>query len=259
VDLCVSEIIGNIGSSEGVMAVLNDARRRFLTPNGIMIPSRCDTNIAAVALPDLCRVRPKITRNLNIYCNAIFNLYGRRFDPRLALVISDGGVADIIISTEARVERLDFSGFNSTEYKTPFELEIVRSGHIDGFVCWIQLWTTPEFTPIDSRSTDNWSWPMAFIPGVDLDAQQGDLIKGLWYGNVSDDGVNMDYRISGLLRQRDGKEITFEADGRHHPSVFQNSRIHRVLFAKSSELPIFEGWPKRSSDLSALPPLNAVK
>src|SRR5262249_16252407 len=42
VDVCVSELIGTIGSSEGVIDLLNDARR-FLKPSGLMLPTGCIT------------------------------------------------------------------------------------------------------------------------------------------------------------------------------------------------------------------------
>src|SRR5262249_3107042 len=51
VDVCVSELLGMIGSSEGVIPILNDARR-FMKDDGVMIPSRCTTRIAVVSLPD---------------------------------------------------------------------------------------------------------------------------------------------------------------------------------------------------------------
>jgi protein arginine N-methyltransferase 1 len=244
VDLCISEIIGNIGSSEAAPAVLNDARRRFLVPNGQMIPFRCDTSIAAIALPDSFRLRPAITRDFNVYCDAIFDLYDRQFDPRLALVFGDGQANNVIVSTEVRVERLDFHTLSPTRYETPFKLEITRSGHIDGFICWIQLWTMPGVAPIDSRSAENASWSMGFIPGVDLDAQTGDCIKGCWFGSTSDDGVNMDYRVTGHLHQLSGAQVAFEASGCHHPLTFQNSHVHRELFKTSVELPRFVGWPR---------------
>src|SRR5262249_1256018 len=44
VDVCVSELIGAIGNSEGAAVILNDARR-FLKENGIMIPDRSTTHI----------------------------------------------------------------------------------------------------------------------------------------------------------------------------------------------------------------------
>ena len=41
-DICISEIIGVIGNDEGVARYLNDAKR-FLKPNGMMIPEGCLT------------------------------------------------------------------------------------------------------------------------------------------------------------------------------------------------------------------------
>ena len=51
VDICVSEIIGTIGGSEGAGVILNNAKR-FLKPGGVMIPERSVTRIAAACLPD---------------------------------------------------------------------------------------------------------------------------------------------------------------------------------------------------------------
>lgn len=50
VDVCVSEVIGTIGSSEGAAAVFADARERFLRPGGASVPARCTTMAAAVTL-----------------------------------------------------------------------------------------------------------------------------------------------------------------------------------------------------------------
>ena len=57
VDVCVSELLGTIGSSEGAAVILNDARR-FLKPGGVMIPARCVTRIAAVTPPDELAASP---------------------------------------------------------------------------------------------------------------------------------------------------------------------------------------------------------
>ena len=66
VDVCVSELLGMIGSSEGVAAILNNARR-FLKDDGVMIPQRSTTKIAAVSLPEELAVRPKFTELSGYY------------------------------------------------------------------------------------------------------------------------------------------------------------------------------------------------
>ncbi len=50
-DLCVSENVGHIGGAEGCDVLLNDARR-FLQPDGVFVPHRCETHVAAIQLPD---------------------------------------------------------------------------------------------------------------------------------------------------------------------------------------------------------------
>ena len=51
-EVCVSEVIGTIGGSEGAAAVLRDASRRLLVPGGRHVPERCVTTVAAALLPD---------------------------------------------------------------------------------------------------------------------------------------------------------------------------------------------------------------
>jgi precorrin-6B methylase 2 len=51
-EVCVSEIIGNIGSSEGAECVIQDAKDRLLTKGAILIPQRCVTEMAALSLPE---------------------------------------------------------------------------------------------------------------------------------------------------------------------------------------------------------------
>src|SRR4051812_48065544 len=57
-DLCVSEIIGTIGGSEGAAAVLLDARRRLIRPDGMLIPHRCATTAVALDLDQVTGGEP---------------------------------------------------------------------------------------------------------------------------------------------------------------------------------------------------------
>ena len=51
IDVCVSEIVGPIGGSEGATQIINNAWR-FMKPDGVMIPERSLTKIAAITLPE---------------------------------------------------------------------------------------------------------------------------------------------------------------------------------------------------------------
>jgi type I protein arginine methyltransferase len=50
-DVCVSELIGNISSSEGVIGVLEDAARRLCEPHAVWIPYEAETRAAGVNMP----------------------------------------------------------------------------------------------------------------------------------------------------------------------------------------------------------------
>src|SRR5262249_19514349 len=84
VDVCVSELIGMIGSSEGVVDILNDARR-FLKSDGRMIPERSATLIAAVSLPEELAEQPRLTKLTGHYTDRIFEEVGYPFDVRLCI------------------------------------------------------------------------------------------------------------------------------------------------------------------------------
>jgi SAM-dependent methyltransferase len=53
VDALVSDQIGHFGFEAGLFGFVTDARRRFLKPDGVMIPARVDLQIAPVADPEL--------------------------------------------------------------------------------------------------------------------------------------------------------------------------------------------------------------
>ena len=84
VDVCVSELIGMIGSSEGVAPILNDARR-FLKEGGVMIPERCVTLVAAARLPESLAAEPAFTELSGHYVEDIFRTAGYLFDVRVCV------------------------------------------------------------------------------------------------------------------------------------------------------------------------------
>ncbi|MGW4566351.1 methyltransferase domain-containing protein, partial [Streptomyces sp. NPDC004561] len=49
VDLVISEIMGNLADNENCVAILDDARRRFLRPGGAMLPRAVESYLAPVA------------------------------------------------------------------------------------------------------------------------------------------------------------------------------------------------------------------
>ncbi len=93
-DVCVSGIVGSIGGSEGAVLILNDARR-FLKPDGRMIPQRSITKIAAVAIPDDFLTDPGFTESTRNYVEKIFEQTGYMFDLRLCVRGLDENLPDV--------------------------------------------------------------------------------------------------------------------------------------------------------------------
>jgi hypothetical protein len=226
-DVCVSEIIGLIGSSEGVAVALNDARRRLLKPGGVMVPHRCVTRIAALRLPDhLCQApvfKPAAAR----YARRVFQEVGRRFDLRVCV---RNLPPDALLSEPATFEDLDFGEELPTEQSRDVRLEITRSGRLDGVLLWINLWCAAGARPIDALAEEtSWSpvvFPV-FSPGIHV--QAGDRISLRCRSWLSDNGRNPDYGLEGRAWRRHGYGVDFAFLSRHHGGPYRNSPFYAAL------------------------------
>lgn len=234
VDICVSEIIGTIGGSEGVATVLNDARR-FLKPDGIMIPLRCTTKIAAVRLDDQVLANPRFADLPRYYVERVFEQMGHEFDVRLCLKNFD---SENLISDAQVFEELDFTGSAQQEFERTLNFTITQDGRLDGFLLWINLETTPGEL-IDTLA-QQYSWlPVffpAFYPGVQVSS--GDEIRARCSARLSSNGVNPDYRIEGNVIRRDGQTFPFCFDSLYESTSFKAGFYERLFAEKpAGEIP----------------------
>jgi hypothetical protein len=124
VDVCVSEIFGTIGGSEGAAVVLNDARR-FLHSDGVVIPKRCITKIAAITLPDELHQLPGFTEVTAYYAEKIFEQVGHNFDFRVCI---KNFPQSNIVSEVSIFESLNFHELVSTNFSNEVALAITHSG-----------------------------------------------------------------------------------------------------------------------------------
>ncbi|MFN2440673.1 MAG: AMP-binding protein, partial [Chitinophagaceae bacterium] len=208
VDICVSEIIGTIGGSKGAVAILNNARR-FLKKDGVMIPEKCVTKIAAVCLPDKLYNTPVFGEMGDYYVDQVFEKTGHPFDIRLCIKnISKQN----IISTHAIIEDLHFDKEFPEQYSEEFNISITKNSRFDGFLSWINLYPAAGEL-IDSLEHET-SWlPVyfpVFYPGIEL--VEGTIIKGNFDVRLSKNGINPDYKIKGAIISADGSRIDFEYD-----------------------------------------------
>ena len=235
VDVCVSEIIGTIGGSEGVATILNDARR-FLKPGGAMIPLKCTTKIAAVRLDDDVLLNPRFTDLPAYYVERVFEQLGREFDVRLCL----NNFNPEGLSSDTQVfEDLDFTGITQPEFEHTITFTITKDGRLDGFLLWINLETAAgDLIDILAQQT-NWLpvfFP-AFYPGVQVST--GDKIRAKCVARLSHNGVNPDYRIEGTVIKRDGQNLPFSFESPYENTSFKVGFYERLFAEKSAgEIPV---------------------
>jgi amino acid adenylation domain-containing protein len=242
VDVCVSELLGMIGSSEGVIVIINDARR-FLKDDGVMIPSRCATRIAAVTLPDALAAHPAFTELSGPYVQRIFDTVGHPIDVRVC--IRHFPQANVISSAEV-FEDLDFSRPVAIELRSDVTLAIERDARIDGFLLWLNLFTVAG-EMIDTLHDEHVWLPVffpVFYPGISVCA--GDVIRATCFVGPSDSDATPDYRIQGDLIRHSGERVPFDYRSFHRRPIFKGSAFHQKLFA--------DGWESDFRPLAQLVP-----
>jgi amino acid adenylation domain-containing protein len=227
VDVCVSELVGMIASSEGAAAILNSARR-FLKPDGVMIPQRCTTQIAAAALPETLAREPRFTEISGPYAERVFAHVGRPFDIRICV---NHFPKSCLLSNSAVFEAMDFIGTTPERFESELRLTVIKAGRLDGFLLWLTLDTAPG-EHLDAF-VDRAHWlPVffpAFSPGIKVRA--GDEIRAICTGAPAAGSIMPDYRISGCLQRAAGL-IDFDFISAHGNSEFRSNDFYRSLFAE---------------------------
>jgi amino acid adenylation domain-containing protein len=225
VDICVSELIGTIGSSEGVIPLLNDARR-FLTPGGEMIPYRCATKIAAVSLPDNLAAAPEFSEIPKYYAEKIFQRVGRCFDVRVCI---KNCPQSSFVSDADLCEDLVFERPIETEESREFHLTITRRCRVDGLALWVVLHPGREEIIDVLRSECSWLpvFLPVFSPGVELEA--GDTISGVVSRLESLDSFTPDYLIRATVHSRTNGILDFRYNSKTQETRFGGNAFYSAL------------------------------
>ena len=232
-DVCIAEIVGCIGGSEGMVAVLADARRRHLAPSATVIPSAVRTLAGAVSLLDLLGGEVAMPSVFAPYVEAVLRQAGAPFDLRLYV----GGVdAAALMSTTGVIEDLRF---NEQSYVQggDLRLEITRSGRVDGLLAWIELTVAPGEAGLNSLADDT-NWLPVYIPfalGEPVEVSAGDILSLQVSVPVADDRIHPEYSVRGqLTRTGSGAEVTVGAESRYAGGAFRSTVVPRALLRWSA-------------------------
>jgi amino acid adenylation domain-containing protein len=239
-DVCVSEIVGAIGGCEGAAVIINNARR-FLKQDGIMIPQKSITKIAAACLPNELLHNPRFTNVSGYYVEKIFGQIGYPFDVRLC--VKKFPKSNLISNVET-FEELDFTTSVETEYCNEVTFTISKSSKLDGFLVWLNLHTI-EGEVIDILEHEYCWLPVylpVFYPGVEVSA--GDTIQVWCMGTVCENNINPDYKLKGRLIRNNGEVIEFEHESYHHKRLFKQTPFYERLFAQYGSIIYQNDSPK---------------
>lgn len=243
VDICIANQCGTVGSSEGAIVIHNNARR-FLKEENRVIPSSCQTKMAAVRLPRHLRRNRGFNALPARYVEKIFTEVGRTFDLRLC--IKNFPISHVV-SDEAVFEDLDFMTVIPDESNHNVTLTISQDAVIDGFLLWLNLYTFQSPEGLMDTLADEYVWlPLyipVFYPGVEVTA--GDTIAVECIRTLGDNGFSPDYRVRGVLNRKRGGEVAFDysfprisetADSHpYYQSLFQDNGDERRIIYLSEE------------------------
>jgi amino acid adenylation domain-containing protein len=231
-DVCISEIVGSIGGSEGAAVILNNARR-FLKEDGVMIPQKSITKIAAVRLPDSLHGNPRFTQTPANYTEKIFRHMGYPFDLRVCV---RNLPPSAVISNREIFESLDFSAAVEAEAVNRIHLVIHKDSRLDGFLLWLNLHTV-EGEVIDILEHEHCWLPVfvpLFYPGIQVTA--GDRIEAQCIRTLSENNINPDFRINGVLKRadRDREAAAFDYHLPHFEKRYKVGPFYQKLFEEET-------------------------
>jgi amino acid adenylation domain-containing protein len=225
VDYCISEIVGNIGGSEGAAVIINNARR-FLKEPAHMIPERSLSRIVAVSLTeDLFEYAfSDTTRH---YVERIFASTGGPFDLRVCVRDLP---TEAILSTSDVFEDLDYTRTLVPESDHSITLEVEKAGVLTGFMIWMVLYVDSH-NVLDTYQ-DQGSWLPVYFPvfadGVAVAV--GDRVVATIARRVSQD-LYPDFFIAGAIHRADGCTEPFQGSLPHRSPTYRGSFFYQRLFA----------------------------
>ncbi|GIE92939.1 50S ribosomal protein L11 methyltransferase [Paractinoplanes rishiriensis] len=189
VEVCVSEIAGNIASAEGAIPVLNDARRRLATPGCVWIPFRMQTWAAAVSLPSLALAEESLP-----YLHSVFTHAGAPFDLRLCLA---GPAHEAIISTAAAVESVPFTDFAAPGDSRYADLRVEVPSTMTGLLLWTRLaLTAAGGREVDTLTSDTRGWAPVLAPLPPTQLDPGTSLRVRFTRRTGTDGLHPDYELT---------------------------------------------------------------
>ena len=233
VSVCTQGIVGNIGSSDGIATIWNNARRLF-ADDCVAIPSLCETMIAPAQLPEATRASPGFSALAATYAEKIFADAGGPFDVRLC--VRNFPVTGLL-ATPALFEKLDFNGELQTAFTGQAEFIVDKPGVLDGFLLWTRIRTDDQDTVDFLEHQQAWL-PVWFpITDVPITVTRGDAVLARWRCETPAGQIFPDYFIEVEVQgDAPGAErAVLSYSSKHFEEAYQATELHRRIFSADAD------------------------
>lgn len=165
-DVLVHEIVGSVGSAEGMTLVVNDAKERFLKDEAEFIPHSCSTFV--------CPVQPLKLPMLDAAVSAISQSLFSFDQPDLYKVYNFP--RSNVLGPPAEFERTVFCEEMPLEDRRDLELVISQDGDLDGLLLFIEIHVDRETVINSLHQQTNWSTPYIKLFREPVKVIQGDVV-----------------------------------------------------------------------------------
>ena len=198
VDLCLSQMVGTIGTSEGIVPVLQYVKENWLKNDGIIIPDKCYTYVSMAQLPDYIIKDAQVNSTFKKYAQLIFEKVGQVFDLRVGLTNFDKST---LLSNASIVESIQFNkNADLTNINTnQVQLQVEKNGFFNALVVWVVI-SLDDVRQLDSMDQNLFSVPVIIPIDKPLFVQKSNRIllkfKSIEAEKFSTDYF-FDYEISG--------------------------------------------------------------
>ena len=173
VDVVVSETLGNYAFEEHMIGTLDDARRRFLKPGGIMIPRAVAQYVAPVVSPRIAGefdAWEKTGFDLSVAKTmSLNNIYVRTLKP--AELLDEGRSAQ-------EWDSVDFARQNKSNRRGEGTWRLAKATKIFGFATWWRAELHDDIWLSTAPGEPATHWEQLYFPLLEpIDAKSGETVS----------------------------------------------------------------------------------
>ena len=239
VDVVVADQIGRFGFEAGLLDYFTDARKRFLKPGGVMIPSRVDLCVASVECPDMWD-QVEFWNNSSV---------GFNLRPARSLAVNTGYPVKLLpeqlLGDPVSAASLDLAAEIAASLS--FETSIVakRTGSLHGIGGWFSAQLSDNVMMSNSPlATHRINRMNVFFPiNRPVELAKGDSVRIVMQIVPTELIVTWKVEVWGEAEKHQGQELAVKKAGFTH-STFQGMLVSREELQKTQPhfIPKLSPW-----------------